>query len=104
MLRVELIGNLGAAAEQRFTQQGRTLTQLRVAVNQRQQRPDGESEETTTWSGVRAMGTLGERCTTLDKGARVLAIGSDAWTSARTSGRTGRQPWPMTCGPTKCST
>ena len=75
MLRVELIGNLGGAAEQRFTQQGRPLTQLRVAVNQRRQRPDGESEETTTWFGVRAMGTLGERCTTLDKGTRVLVIG-----------------------------
>jgi single-strand DNA-binding protein len=75
MLRVELIGNLGAAAEQRFSQQGRPLTQLRVAVNQRRQRPDGESEEMTTWFGVRAMGTLGERCTTLDKGTRVLVIG-----------------------------
>src|SRR5919202_4642729 len=75
MLRVELIGNLGGAAEQRFTQQGRPLTQLRVAVNQRRQRPDGESEETTTWFGVRAMGTLGERFATLDKGTRVLVIG-----------------------------
>ena len=31
--------------------------------------------KTTTWFGVRAMGTLGERCATLDKGTRVLAIG-----------------------------
>jgi single-strand DNA-binding protein len=75
MLRVELIGNLGGAAEQRFTQQGRAMTQLRVAVNQRRQRPDGEPEETTTWFGVRAMGTLGERCATLDKGTRVLVVG-----------------------------
>jgi single-strand DNA-binding protein len=75
MLRVELIGNLGGAADQRFTQQGRAMTQLRVAVNQRRQRPDGELEETTTWFGVRAMGTLGERCATLDKGTRVLVIG-----------------------------
>jgi single-stranded DNA-binding protein len=51
------------------------MTQLRVAVNQRHQRPDSESEETTTWFGVRAMGPLGERCATLDKGARVLVIG-----------------------------
>jgi single-strand DNA-binding protein len=50
-------------------------TQLRVAVNQRRQRPDGEPEETTTWFGVRAMGPLGERCATLDKGTRVLVIG-----------------------------
>jgi len=75
MLRVELIGNLGGSAEQRSTQQGRAMTQLRVAVNQRRQRPDGEADETTTWFGVRAMGTLGERCATLDKGMRVLVIG-----------------------------
>ena len=75
MLRVELIGNLGAAAEQRFTQQGRALSQLRVAVNQRRQRPDGETEETTTWFGVRAMGTVGERAAELAKGQRVLVIG-----------------------------
>jgi single-strand DNA-binding protein len=75
MLRVELIGNTGAEAEQRYTPKGNAVASLRVAVNQRRQRPDGEAEETTTWFTVRAMGAVGERAADLSKGQRVLVIG-----------------------------
>ena len=75
MLRVEFVGHAGADAEQRPSAKGPILTNLRVAVNQRRQRPDGETEETTTWFGVRAMGTVGERAAELAKGQRVLVIG-----------------------------
>jgi single stranded DNA-binding protein len=75
MLRVEFIGHAGADAEQRPSARGPILTSLRVAVNQRRQRPDGETEETTTWFGVRAMGAVGERAAELAKSQRVLVIG-----------------------------
>jgi single stranded DNA-binding protein len=75
MLRVEFIGHLGADAEQRPSARGPLVTSLRVAVNQRRQRPDGETEETATWFSVRAMGAVGERAAELGKSQRVLVIG-----------------------------
>ena len=75
MLRVERMGHVGADAEQRPSARGPMVSSLRVAVNQRRQRPDGEFEETTTWFAVRAMGAAGERAAELMKGQRVLVIG-----------------------------
>lgn len=75
MLRVQFIGHLGADAEQRPSARGPLVTSLRVAVNQRRQRPDGEMEETATWFSVRAMGAVGERAAELGRGQRVLVIG-----------------------------
>jgi single-strand DNA-binding protein len=75
MLRVEFVGHAGGDAEQRPSARGPIVSSLRVAVNQRRQRPDGEPEETTTWFAVRAMGTVGERVAELVKGQRVLVIG-----------------------------
>ena len=75
MLRVEFIGHLGADAEQRPSARGPLVTSLRVAVNQRRQRPDGETEETATWFSVRAMCAVGERAAEFGRGQRVLVIG-----------------------------
>jgi single-strand DNA-binding protein len=42
MLRVSLLGNLGADPEVRFTPKGSQIVSFRVAVNQVRTGPDGE--------------------------------------------------------------
>ncbi len=75
MLRVTLLGNLGADPEVRFTPKGMQIVSFRVAVNQIRTGPDGERQENTEWFRVRASGRVGEFVQRLSKGARVVAIG-----------------------------
>ena len=75
MLRVSLIGNLGADPEVRFTQKGTQLVTFRVAVNQIRTGPDGERQESTEWFRVRAANRMVEFVQRLTKGTRVLVIG-----------------------------
>jgi single-strand DNA-binding protein len=74
MLRVSLLGNLGADPETRTSQKGSPITTFRVAVNQL--RTDaGERQENTEWFRIRAMGRLAESSQRLAKGGRVLVVG-----------------------------
>jgi single-strand DNA-binding protein len=75
MLRVSLLGNLGADPEARFSQKGTSITQFRVAVNQVRTGPDGERQENTEWFRIRATGRLGEFAQRLTKGTRVVVEG-----------------------------
>jgi single-strand DNA-binding protein len=75
MLRVTLLGNLGADPEVRFTQKGSQLVQFRVAVNQVRFGADGERQENTEWFRVRVSGRQQEYAQRLVKGNRVLVIG-----------------------------
>ncbi|HEY2595201.1 MAG TPA: single-stranded DNA-binding protein [Chloroflexota bacterium] len=75
MLRVTLLGNLGADPEVRFTQKGGQFVQFRVAVNQVRMGADGERQENTEWFRVRVMGRQQEYAQKLGKGNRVLVIG-----------------------------
>jgi single-strand DNA-binding protein len=75
MLRVSLLGNLGAEPESRFTQKGTQIVQFRVAVNQVRTGPDGERQENTEWFRVRLSGRQTEFVQRLGKGARVLVFG-----------------------------
>jgi single-strand DNA-binding protein len=75
MLRVSLLGNLGADPELRYSQRGTPMATFRVAVHQVRTGPDGERQESTEWFRVRAMGRLAERAQPLTKGARVLVVG-----------------------------
>jgi single-strand DNA-binding protein len=75
MLRVTLLGNLGADPEMRFTQKGIQFVQFRVAVNQVRVGPDGERQENTEWFRVRVLGRQSEYAQRLGKGSRVLVIG-----------------------------
>ena len=75
MLRVTLLGNLGADPEVRYTSKGSTMATLRVAVNQVRQGPDGERQENTEWFRVKAMGRLAEFAQRLSKGSKVLVVG-----------------------------
>ncbi len=76
MLRVTLIGNLGADPELRYTAKGTQVLSFNVAVNQVRFGPDGERQENTEWFRIRVTGRqvdfVQQR---IGKGARVLVIG-----------------------------
>jgi len=75
MLRVSLLGNLGADPETRYTSKGTQLVSFRVAVNQVRTGPDGERQESTEWFRVRATGRTGDYALRLGKGTRVFITG-----------------------------
>src|ERR671939_713665 len=75
MLRVSLIGNLGAEPQTSYSQKGSQVTTFRVAVNQLRTDADGQRQEATEWFRVRAMGRLAESSQRLAKGGRVLVVG-----------------------------
>jgi single-strand DNA-binding protein len=58
MLRVSLLGNLGAAPELRYSQKGSAIASFRVAVNQVKTSAEGERQETTEWFRIKASGRL----------------------------------------------
>jgi single-strand DNA-binding protein len=75
MLRVSLLGNLGADPEIRYSQKGTQIVSFRVAVNQIRTGPDGERQENTEWFRVRCAGRMAEFTQRLTKGNRVLVCG-----------------------------
>jgi single-strand DNA-binding protein len=75
MLRVSLLGNLGADPELRYSQKGTAIATFRVAANQVRTSPDGERQESTEWFRVKASGWLAESAQRLTKGTRVLVVG-----------------------------
>ncbi|HEY1293098.1 MAG TPA: single-stranded DNA-binding protein [Chloroflexota bacterium] len=75
MLRVTLLGNLGADPEVRYTQKGGQFVQFRVAVNMVRFGADGERQENTEWFRVRVSGRQSEYAQRLGKGGRALVIG-----------------------------
>jgi single-strand DNA-binding protein len=75
MLRVTLLGNLGADPEQRFTAKGAQMVQFNVAVNQIRRGPDGERQESTEWFRIHVAGPRVEFAQRLARGNRVVVIG-----------------------------
>ena len=75
MLRVSVLGNLGADPEMRQSQKGTLVATFRVAANQVRMTAEGERQETTEWFRVRATGRLAESCQRLARGGRVLVVG-----------------------------
>ena len=75
MLRVTLLGNMGADPEVRFTQKGTQIASFNVAVNQVKTGPDGERQENTEWFRVRVTGRQTDYVSRLLKGTRVMVIG-----------------------------
>jgi len=75
MLRVTLLGNLGADPEVRFTAKGTQILSFRVAVNQFRTGPDGERQENTEWFRIRASGRLSELSQRMQRGMKVLVAG-----------------------------
>src|SRR5579864_4249023 len=75
MLRVTLLGNLGADPEVRYTQKGTQLVSFNVAVNQVRFGRDGERQENTEWFRIKVSGRQAEFVQRFGKGSRVLVIG-----------------------------
>jgi single-strand DNA-binding protein len=72
---VTIVGNLTRDPELRFTNTGRGVATLGVAVNRRFQ-VNGEWQDQTSYFNVTAWGTLGENvAASLQKGARVVVSG-----------------------------
>lgn len=70
-----LIGNITRDPELRFTQSGKGVASLGIAVNRRYQQ-NGEWQEETSFFNVTAWGDLGENvAASLTKGARIIAVG-----------------------------
>ena len=75
MLRVTLLGNMGADPEVRYSATGQALVSFNVAVNQIRKGPDGERQENTEWFRIRAATRQNEYVQRQIKGTRVLVIG-----------------------------
>lgn len=74
--RMQIIGNLGADPELRYTPSGKAVTTIRVAVNDRVRGPDGEWTDDTMWIGVDVWEQQAERIAEqLRKGNKVYAEG-----------------------------
>lgn len=74
--RTELIGNLGADPEMKYTANGTAVTTFNVAVNERWNNANGERQERTEWYSVVAWQRLAETCAQyLAKGRQVYVAG-----------------------------
>ncbi len=74
--KVQIIGNLGADPEMRYTPSGQAVTQFTVAVNRNYKDNQGEWQEETEWFRVVAWGPLAERTAEyLRKGRKVYVEG-----------------------------
>jgi single-strand DNA-binding protein len=74
--KVQLIGNLGADPELRYTSGGQPVADLRVATNRRFTGRDGAQQEDTQWHRVVVWGKQAEHCKEyLSKGRQVYVEG-----------------------------
>jgi len=84
LCKIQIIGNVGADPETRYSQQGTMIVQFRMAVNRRGRNPDGSPLEETEWFTVSTTGRLAEVCQQyVTKGNPVFVDGRlavDRWT------------------------
>lgn len=81
--QIVIVGNVGRAAEMRYTPSGTAVTTFSVAVNHRYPAADGQPQERTKWYRVTTWRRLAEVCGQyVQKGMRVLVVGeidASAW-------------------------
>ena len=74
--KVQLIGNLGADPEMRYTPSGKPVTKFSLAVNYSWKGQDGEQKTQTEWINIEAWNRLAEICNQyLHKGSLVYIEG-----------------------------
>lgn len=74
--RVEIMGNLGADPEMRYSPTGRAVTNFRVAVNRRWRDSEGQPQQKVEWFRVVVWGRQAEIANQyLSKGAPVYVSG-----------------------------
>lgn len=74
MIKLTIIGNLGADAELK-NQDGRSYVSFRVAHSERRQQADGTTKETTLWVSCTINGDGGRLVSYLKKGTKVFVSG-----------------------------
>lgn len=102
MTQVTIVGRLAADAETRFTPQGVAVTTLRLVWNDRRKTASGEWEDGDAhFLDATAWRQLGESCSELTKGQRVVVVGelkSRQWETREGEKRTGWQVEAMEVG------
>ena len=74
--KCEILGNVGADPEMRFTPVGRAVTNFRVAVNRRWRDAEGQLQEKVEWFRITAWGRLAEIANQyIQKGSPVYVSG-----------------------------
>jgi single-strand DNA-binding protein len=74
--KVQIIGNLGADPEMRFTSNGQGVSTFNVAVNRRYQTREGEQREETEWVRCVAWAKLAELVSQyVTKGSQIYVEG-----------------------------
>ena len=74
--KVQLIGNLGAEPEARFTPTGKKVTTFSIAINRQWRDAEGEQRKATEWVNIETWGNLAEICANyLKKGSLVYIEG-----------------------------
>lgn len=74
--KAQLIGNLGAKPEVKYTPSGTAVAELRIATSERYTDKSGEKVEKTEWHRVVVWDKLAENCAKyLDKGRSVYVEG-----------------------------
>ena len=74
--KVQLIGNLGADPETRFTTSGKKVTMFSIAINRKWRDAEGEQKSATEWVNIETWGGLAEICGNyLKKGSLVYIEG-----------------------------
>jgi single-strand DNA-binding protein len=74
--RVQIMGNLGADPETKYTPSGAAMTTFSVAVNRNYTHPDGQAVEETDWFSVVTWNKQAESCSQyLSKGQPVYVEG-----------------------------
>jgi single-strand DNA-binding protein len=74
--KVQLIGNLGADPEARFTPTGKKVTTFSIAINRQWRDAEGEQRKATEWVNIETWGNLAEICANyLKKGSLVYIEG-----------------------------
>ena len=95
MLRADILGNLGAAPELRYTVSGDPLCRFNVAATYGVKQTDGTWENITEWIQVSVFGKRAESLSTmLGKGDRVFVSGKlqvRPWTDRSNNPRAGLQ-------------
>lgn len=91
MTNISLVGNITSAIEIRFTQGGKAVGNVTVAVNRKR----GEVEE-TDFHRVTLWESLAENAAQLEKGTRVLVVGRLTSREFETSAGEKRTGWDVT--------
>lgn len=95
MNRVNIIGNLGQDPKLEYTQAGKAVCTLSVAVEE--YNPNSPNCRETTWFKIKAWGKLGENCSRfLRKGSKIGVDGkmkSVKWTDQQNQKRETWQIW-----------